>query len=123
MTGKQSVPAPPPAQALHIIAPGSNYASAHHADFLEKSWKLLPRAGRWTVATVDAAAGSVAIKTGLKNIGYAHFAQIFRNNQSVTADAIIVLGTDGTLTISNGATYHLTAGDVISWSVIGHQNA
>jgi hypothetical protein len=68
----------------------------------------------------DATANTVAIATGLGWVGAA-VVQITRSGAVVTADAVITLNaTAGSVTVADGgATYAITAGDVISIAAVG----
>lgn len=77
-----------------------------------EGWNKLPESGAHTVTAAEASANAAVISTG-KSIGF--MVQIFRSGVDVTADAVISQ-TGGALTVADGgATYNVTAGDVINW--------
>jgi len=89
--------------------------SMRSAQDVELGSRLAAR-GAYTVVTADDTAGTVDIDTGFTN-GEAFFVQIFRAGVNVTDDAICSLAS-GVLTVADGgATYALTADDVIHYMV------
>jgi len=72
--------------------------------------------GAYTVVAADDTAGTVDIDTGFTN-GEAFLVQIFRAGVNVMDDAVVSLAA-GVLTVADGgATYALTADDVINYLV------
>jgi hypothetical protein len=65
------------------------------------------------VTAAEAAANTLAIDTGVPDLTVA-VVEIFRANVNVTGDAVISHA-NGAITVANGATYSLTAADVIRW--------
>ncbi len=74
-------------------------------------------ANRHTVTAGEDTAGTLDITTGATSIA-AQVVQILRTGAVVTGNAVVSVSA-GTLTVADGATYVLTAGDVINWIVIG----
>lgn len=73
--------------------------------------------GSYTAVAADATANQTDIVTGITGLVLANCAvSIFRAGTNVTADAVITEPVDGTIRVADGgATYVLTAGDVINW--------
>lgn len=77
-----------------------------------------PTSGAHTVTSGEATATTLDIVTGLTTVN-AQVVQVLRSGAVVTADAAIS-ASGGTLTVANGgATFTLTAGDVINWIAMG----
>ncbi len=74
-------------------------------------------ANRHTVTAGEDTAATADIATGGSSIS-AQIVQILRSGAVVTGDAVVSTSA-GTLTVADGATYVLTAGDVINWIAIG----
>jgi hypothetical protein len=74
------------------------------------------QSGQHIVTAGEAAATTVTFRTGLNNITTINI-QITRSNVIVTSTAV-ASDSAGQLTVSNGAGYTLTNGDVINWIVI-----
>jgi hypothetical protein len=74
--------------------------------------------GSKTVSAGEATANQADIVTGLANITLANGSvSIFRAGTNVTADAVITEPTPGTIRVADGgATYNVTAGDIINWT-------
>jgi len=80
----------------------------------EGTWK----AGTHTVVIGEASAVDQAeIDTGLTSIT-AFQVQIYRSNVPVFSNQVVT-ASGGTITVASGATYEITAGDVIQWFAIG----
>lgn len=76
------------------------------------------RGGSYTVVTADDTAGTLDIDTGLTTVS-SFVVQIFRAGVPIFSDQA-VSESGGTLTIADGgATYALTADDVINWIAVG----
>lgn len=90
-----------------------------NADFVRRAqanFDTIGERGKYTCVADDDTANLVDIATG-KADATAFFVQIFRAGVDVHADAVITL-TAGTLRVADGgATYAVTAGDVIVWAV------
>lgn len=73
--------------------------------------------GQYTAVAADATANQTDIVTGLTGITVANIAvTISRAGSIVTEDAVITEPVDGTIRVADGgATYVLTAGDIITW--------
>lgn len=75
----------------------------------------LPISGTHTAVTADDTANAVAFDTGQPTTtGF--MVQIFRAGVNIGNDAKASL-TAGVLTVEDGSTYKITAGDVINWIV------
>lgn len=75
------------------------------------------RAGQHTVTSGEASATTLGITTGLTT-SVAQTVQIIRAGKVATSDAAVSFAT-GTLTVANGSSFTLTAGDVINYVVVG----
>lgn len=73
--------------------------------------------GRYTATADDATAGTVDIDTGMTTIS-AQMVQVLRAGNISTDDADVTV-VDGVITVADGATYVITAGDVINWIAYG----
>ena len=76
------------------------------------------KAGTDTLSGAEASAvGGLAITTGLTSItGY--IVQIFRSTVLINSDQKVVIS-GGTLSVTDGSTYELTAGDIVNWIAWG----
>lgn len=70
------------------------------------------------VTSGEATANTVTIATGLNSI-IGKLVQVLRSNVDVTGDAVIT-SSNGDLTVADGSTFNLTAGDVINYAVGGY---
>lgn len=75
------------------------------------------RAGAYTVTSGDDTANTTTIATGLSSISSVTV-QVIRSNKVATSDAAITVSA-GNLTVADGSTYVLTAGDVLRWVAVG----
>ena len=75
----------------------------------------MPVSGVHTVTAAEASAGAVLIDTGMAG-ATGFIVQIVRAGVVVGADAKPSIAA-GVLTVADGSTYKVTAGDVISWIV------
>lgn len=73
--------------------------------------------GAHTVTAGEDTANTVDIVTGLDNIT-ALFVQIYRSGVDINSNQAVSYS-GGTITVANGATYVLTAGDVLHWLALG----
>ena len=85
---------------------------------LRAPWQVLSlgnvvEGNQHAVTSGEAAAGTLSITTGLSVIKVP-IVQILRTGKVATSDAAVSF-TGTSITVANGSTYTLTAGDVISW--------
>lgn len=73
--------------------------------------------GTYTAVAGDDTAGTVSIATGLSSIT-SFLVQIFRSGVPLFSDQA-VSASGGNIVVADGATYALTAGDVINYLAIG----
>lgn len=73
--------------------------------------------GSHAVTSGEGAAHSAALATGLTSVA-TQFVQILRGGKVATSDAAVSVS-GGTITVGDGSTYALTAGDVVNWLAIG----
>lgn len=74
------------------------------------------RVGSYTAVAADATANQTDIVTGLANLTLANCViAIKRAGANIIGDAVISEPVAGTIRVADGATYVLTAGDVISY--------
>lgn len=81
-------------------------------DWLSK----LPECGQHTVTSAEATANAASIATG-KVAATAFHVQIFRSGVNVMSDAVVSISSGVLAVADGGATYNMTAGDVINWQV------
>jgi len=75
----------------------------------------MPVSGVYTAVAGDDSAGKAEINTGMANATGA-IVQIVKSGVVVGADAKPSIAA-GVLTVADGSTYNVTAGDVINWIV------
>ncbi len=76
----------------------------------------IPHGGTHTVTAGEASANAAVIDTG-KVSAVGQIVQVLRSGADVTVDATISMAS-GVLTVADGgATYNVSAGDVINWIV------
>lgn len=76
------------------------------------------KSGAYTAVAGDATAHSAAIPTGLTTVT-SFMVQILRSGAVVTADAAVSEAAGSITVADGGATYAVTAGDVINWIATG----
>lgn len=75
------------------------------------------RAGQYSVTAGDVTATHSIIATGITTLASMNV-MIFRSPHLVTADAEASFAA-GSITVTSGSSYTLTAGDVINWIAVG----
>lgn len=78
---------------------------------------LTSAGGRHTVTSGEATANTLDIDTGMSAIS-SQIIQILRSGNVSTSDVDVTVS-GGVMTIADGSTYNLTAGDVINWIAYG----
>lgn len=78
---------------------------------------LAASGGRYTADAADATANAMDIDTGMTAVS-SQIVQILRAGNVVTSDADVTVAA-GVLTVADGATYSVTAGDVVNYIAYG----
>jgi len=76
------------------------------------------KAGTYTMVAGDDTAGTTSIDTGLSAITM-FIVQIYRSDVGVFSDQDVSASSGNLVIADGGATYALTAGDVVNWIAVG----
>ena len=103
------------AQNVAAVQAGrQNFAAAEKQTglpFDDRSGRL--KSGAYTVTAADDTAGNCVLATGLTRIDSFHL-QVLRSNVLKTVDQVVTVS-GGNITVADGSTTAVVAGDVIQW--------